>query len=106
MSPVRQLLLSLAVVITLAASFLPASAQTFGKNKVQYEPLEWSVLETPHLSLHYYTQEESLARRIAVVRGEHVRRVRSPLPLPTRSKIPTSCTRRTRCSSRPMRLPR
>ena len=43
----------------------PAGGQVFGKNKVQYEPLDWSVLETPHLRLHYYAQEESLARRLA-----------------------------------------
>src|SRR5438093_1594613 len=45
----------------------PAAGQVFGKNKVQYEPLVWSVLETPHLRLHYYAQEESLARRLAPV---------------------------------------
>ncbi len=44
-----------------------ASAQVFGKNKVHYEALHWSVLETPHLRLHYYAQEESLARRLAAV---------------------------------------
>src|SRR5262249_27908192 len=42
-----------------------AKAQSFGKNKVHYEPLEWSVLETPHLRLHFYTEEESLARALS-----------------------------------------
>ena len=32
---------------------------------MQYATLEWSVLETPHLRLHYYAQEESLARPLA-----------------------------------------
>ena len=44
----------------------PAGAQTFGQNKVHYESLQWSVLETPHLRLHYYAEEESLARALAV----------------------------------------
>jgi hypothetical protein len=44
----------------------PAAAQGFGKNKVQYDALDWAVLETPHLRLHYYAQEESLARRLVV----------------------------------------
>src|SRR5437773_18974 len=44
----------------------PAGAQVFGQNKVQYEPLDWAVLETPHLRLHYYAEEESLARRLTV----------------------------------------
>ena len=54
-------------VIVAAMTFAiaaPASAQGFGKNKVHYEPLDWAVLETKHLRLHYYAQEESLARRL------------------------------------------
>ena len=43
-----------------------ANAQVFGKNKVQYEPLDWAVLETPRLNLHYYAEEESLARQLVV----------------------------------------
>src|SRR5438128_10595122 len=53
--------LSAAVLLASAS----AGAQGFGKNKVQYESLEWSVLETPHLRLHYYAEEESLARSLA-----------------------------------------
>ena len=44
-----------------------AHAQYFGKNKVHYETLRWAVLETPHVRLHYYAQEESLARKLATV---------------------------------------
>ena len=55
----------LAVVLCLCA---PATrAQTFGKNKVQYGALDWAVLETPHVRLHYYAEEESLARRAAAL---------------------------------------
>ncbi len=59
----------ISLLLILAALFAtsPAAAQGFGKNKVQYDPLEWSVLQTPHVRLHYYAQEESLARRLAVV---------------------------------------
>ena len=64
MHPARPALV-LAFLLSLSAA--PATAQVFGKNKVQYEPLDWSVLETPHLRLHYYAQEESLARRLAPV---------------------------------------
>ena len=53
--------LSAAVLLASAS----AGAQGFGKNKVQYESLDWSVLETPHLRLHYYAAEESLARHLA-----------------------------------------
>ena len=55
---------ALSAMVLLAAS--PAAhGQGFGKNKVQYESLDWSVLETPHVRLHYYAAEESLARREA-----------------------------------------
>ena len=42
-----------------------AGAQSFGQNKVHYESPRWAVLETPHLRLHYYAEEESLARGLA-----------------------------------------
>src|SRR5512145_2567593 len=51
--------------VLLCTTVPAARAQGFGKNKVQYESLDWSVLETPHLRLHYYAAEESLARRLA-----------------------------------------
>ncbi len=57
--------LTLAALVGLGAA--PATGQVFGKNKVQYEPLDWNVLETPHLRLHFYAQEESLARRLVAV---------------------------------------
>jgi Tol biopolymer transport system component len=67
MSIARQARLALALVALMALGAAPAGAQVFGENKVQYERLEWSVLETPHVRLHYYAQEESLARRLAAV---------------------------------------
>src|SRR5258706_6901954 len=54
----------LAILMLVTAPPRTAHAQFFGKNKVQYEPLDWSVLETPHLRVHYYAEEESLARRL------------------------------------------
>ncbi|HTM57018.1 MAG TPA: hypothetical protein VL123_01235 [Candidatus Udaeobacter sp.] len=60
----RAALIALLAAIPLAAPSL-VGAQGFGKNKVQYEPLEWAVLETPHVRLHYYAEEESLARHLA-----------------------------------------
>ena len=62
MRDMRAGLMACLAAVLLAA---PAVAQVFGKNKVQYEPLDWSVLETRHLRLHYYAEEESLARHLA-----------------------------------------
>ncbi len=38
-----RLVLALAALVALGAT--PAAAQVFGKNKVQYEPLDWGVLD-------------------------------------------------------------
>src|SRR5262245_2854954 len=76
----------IALFLCLAAS--PAAAQSFGKNKVQYAALDWSVLETPHLRLHYYAEEESLARKLAVyaesvcVEYDHRFRLERRAPVP------------------------
>ena len=55
----------LAVLLCLPAP--AARAQRFGKNKVQYEALDWAVLETKHVRLHFYAEEESLARRVSAL---------------------------------------
>ena len=60
-------LVTAALAVALIASATPCVAQSFGKNKVQYEPLDWAVLETPHVRLHFYAEEESLARRVAAL---------------------------------------
>ena len=36
---------------------LPASAQYFGRNKVQYETFDFKVLKTPHFDIHFYPEE-------------------------------------------------
>lgn len=63
----RALRVALLALLACALAAVPAAAQGFGKNKVHYESLQWRVFETPHLRLHYYAQEESLARRVVAV---------------------------------------
>jgi len=46
--------LSLAVVVATAAV---AGAQSFGRNKVHYDDLDFRILETPHFDIYYYPQE-------------------------------------------------
>jgi hypothetical protein len=87
MSFARRARATAALVPLLALVAFPCAAQTFGKNKVQYEPLEWAVLETPHLRLHFYAEEESLSRRLAAyaesvcVEFDHRFRVRFRRPI-------------------------
>ena len=56
-----------ALALLLCLPVPSARAQSFGKNKVQYEALRWAVLQTPHVRLHFYAEEESLARRAAAL---------------------------------------
>ena len=49
-------LLHLAVLLAVAASAAPASAQYFGfgKNRVQYREADWRTLQTSHFDVYYY----------------------------------------------------
>ena len=56
------------VLLALFATALiaaPASAQYFGKNKVQYEDFDFQVLETENFRIHFYPEEEQAARDAA-----------------------------------------
>jgi Tol biopolymer transport system component len=47
------------VAITVIAGVFPhaASAQYFGRNKVQYETFDFKILKTPHFDVHFYPEE-------------------------------------------------
>jgi hypothetical protein len=53
---------ALLLATILSPLIAPASAQYFGRNKVQYEHFDFRVLETPHFRLHFYPEEEQPAR--------------------------------------------
>jgi hypothetical protein len=59
----------LAILIVGLLAFAPAaSAQYFGRNKVQYEKFDFKVLKTDHFDVYYYDEEEAavqLAARMA-----------------------------------------
>jgi hypothetical protein len=42
----------------------PARAQYFGKNPVQWEKLDFKVLETEHFDIHYYPEEAEAAAQV------------------------------------------
>jgi Tol biopolymer transport system component len=42
-----------------------ASAQYFGRNKVRYDQLEFTRLETEHFDIHYYAEAEAATRQAA-----------------------------------------
>ena len=57
----------IATITALGISIAPisASAQYFGRNKVQYEDFDFRVLNTPHFNLHFYPVEADAARDMA-----------------------------------------
>ena len=52
-----RLVAALAVCSAVLTLPLPASAQYFGRNKVQYETFDFKVLKTPHFDIHFYPEE-------------------------------------------------
>ncbi|MBC8145221.1 MAG: peptidase S9, partial [bacterium] len=53
------------VAIAFIAIASSASAQYFGRNKVQYENFDFKVLSTEHFDIHYYPEEEAAVRDAA-----------------------------------------
>ncbi len=50
-------LASLLLALSVAAVPAEASAQYFGRNKVQYETFDFRILKTPHYDIHFYPEE-------------------------------------------------
>ena len=46
------------------------SAQSFGKNKMQYRDFDWSFIQTPHFDIYYYGEQKELAEFAAEVAEE------------------------------------
>jgi len=48
-----------ALLLALSGAAIPtsASAQYFGRNKVQYETFDFKILKTPHFDIHFYPEE-------------------------------------------------
>ncbi|MGQ0720962.1 MAG: BamA/TamA family outer membrane protein [Candidatus Eiseniibacteriota bacterium] len=67
---------------------LLADAHGFGRNKVQYDTFDWRVLETEHLEIHYYPEEEALARRAADYGEDACRKLDAALGHKLSKKIP------------------
>src|SRR3954462_4321297 len=44
---------------------VPARAQYFGRNNVQYDRFDFKILETPHFDVYYYPSEQQAAELAA-----------------------------------------
>jgi Tol biopolymer transport system component len=52
----RGAILFIALVLMIHGAAAPASAQYFGRQKVQYEAFDWRVIDAPHFEIHYYPE--------------------------------------------------
>jgi len=52
-------------LVLLVLTFRAASAQYFGRQKVQYETFDWQKMETPHFLIHYYSPELAVTKDAA-----------------------------------------
>ena len=53
------------VALSLLLTPIGASAQHFGRNKVEYQDFDFQILATEHFDIYYYDQEERAARMAA-----------------------------------------
>lgn len=53
-----------AVWLAFLALALAPNLAAFGKNKTQTRNLQWQIFETAHFEVHYYPEEEALAREV------------------------------------------
>src|SRR4028118_1808342 len=61
----RAVQVPLLTLLALALFPFDASAQYFGRNKVQWEDFEWRVLKTEHFDIYHYPEEERAVRDAA-----------------------------------------
>src|SRR5688572_13231657 len=57
------------IAVILLGSSMPAGAQYFGRNKVQYQKFDFKVLYSEHFDVYYYPEEE-VAVRVATRMAE------------------------------------
>ena len=50
------------IAVILLGSTMPAGAQYFGRNKVQYQKFDFKVLYSEHFDVYYYPEEEAAVR--------------------------------------------
>ncbi len=58
----RHVLRSIAAAVLFLLFVVPAEAQYFGRNKVQWETFEFKTLRTEHFDIYYYDREEDVVR--------------------------------------------
>jgi len=59
-----RMVLAVALAAVGALVAIPAQAQYFGQNKVQYRTYDWRSIQSDHFQIYFYPELDSLARRV------------------------------------------
>lgn len=84
----RQLLLKSILFLIMIGIPSLTFAQSFGKNKVQYNAFDWRYIETPHFTIHYYDGCNYIAEFAAEVMEAQLTRLQDMFEYQIRKKIP------------------
>ncbi|MBD3368089.1 MAG: BamA/TamA family outer membrane protein [Candidatus Eisenbacteria bacterium] len=63
----RTLIVGAVTLLVMALLHLPSGAQQFGRNKVQYDQFEWTILTTEHFDVYYYDGSADVADAVALM---------------------------------------
>ena len=61
----RMVAMGMGALLLLAGTAMPANAQYFGRNKVQYESFDFQVLRTEHFDIYHYPEEREIVELVA-----------------------------------------
>lgn len=60
----KNAVIAVLAIATLALVAAPASAQYFGKNRIQYRDFDWKIYRSQHFDVYYYTAEEHQLQKL------------------------------------------
>lgn len=79
---------SFVIVLLLTIIVLPLLSYTFGKNKVQVEKLEWSVIRTIHFDIYFPKGSDEFGKTVALMAEEAYYYLQDAFQVPLYSRIP------------------
>jgi Tol biopolymer transport system component len=78
-------------MIPTVAAVLPgneAIAQSFGKNKVQYDKFAWYYIQTRHFDIYFYQKGDSIARFTAIAAEDALKSIQKDIGYELTNRIP------------------
>ncbi|HNQ43083.1 MAG TPA: hypothetical protein PKI59_01570, partial [Candidatus Cloacimonadota bacterium] len=76
------------IILTLVLGISLLSATSFGQNKVNTTPLDWSVLKTTHFDIYFPRGEDQFGKTVALMAEDIYYYIKADLKYPVMSRIP------------------